>query len=130
MNVGQAPTTTYDRFPPYQITNQAPYRTAPTVSAPYTTGDKRRDRFQGRQDGGKRNKEPSEQVDFQNPKRARPEEVFTSINSTYEHVFMTEKQMIPKPSSQKLSQLVDKDTEVFCCYHQYNGHDTESCIAL
>ncbi|KAI5312928.1 hypothetical protein L3X38_042102 [Prunus dulcis] len=44
-NVGQALTPTYDRFPPHQTTNQAPYRTAPNVSAPYTTRDKRRDGF-------------------------------------------------------------------------------------
>ncbi|CAL8175956.1 unnamed protein product [Prunus armeniaca] len=130
MNVGQAPEPTYDGVPPHQITNPAPYRTAPTVSAPYTTGDKRMDEFQGWQDGGIRNKEPSDQVDFQNLKRSRPEEVFTSINSTYEHVLMAENQMIPKPNSRKLPRQVDKDTGVFSCYHQYNGHDTESCIAL
>ncbi|CAL8117037.1 unnamed protein product [Prunus armeniaca] len=38
--------------------------------------------------------------------------------------------MIPKPSLRKLPRQVDKDTRVFCRYHQYNGHDTESCIAL
>ncbi|CAL8991494.1 unnamed protein product [Prunus brigantina] len=43
---------------------------------------------------------------------------------------MAENQMIPKPSLRKLPRQVDKDTGVFCRYHQYNGHDTESCIAL
>ncbi|CAL2264966.1 unnamed protein product [Prunus armeniaca] len=129
-NVGQAPAPAYDRFLPHQITNQTPYRTAPAVSALYTAGDKRRDGFQGQHDGGKRNKEPSDLVDFQSPKRARLEEVFTALNSTYEHVLMAENQMILKPSNRKLPRQVDKDTGVFCRYHQYNSHDTESCIAL
>ncbi|CAB4294441.1 unnamed protein product [Prunus armeniaca] len=44
-NTGQPSASTYDRFPPHQTTNQAPCRTAPTVLAPYTTRDKRRDSF-------------------------------------------------------------------------------------
>ncbi|CAL2271176.1 unnamed protein product [Prunus armeniaca] len=43
---------------------------------------------------------------------------------------MAENQMIPKPSLRKLPQQVDKDIGVFCRYHQYKGHDTESCIPL
>ncbi|CAL9021522.1 unnamed protein product, partial [Prunus brigantina] len=43
---------------------------------------------------------------------------------------MAENQMIPKPNPRKLPRQVDKDTGVFCRYHQYNGHDTKSCIAL
>ncbi|CAL2226728.1 unnamed protein product [Prunus armeniaca] len=62
--------------------------------------------------------------------RGRPEEVFTAPNSTYEHVLMAENQIIPKPSNWKLPRQVDKDMGVFCRYHQYNGHDAESCIAL
>ncbi|CAL8994057.1 unnamed protein product, partial [Prunus brigantina] len=42
-NTGQPSAPTYDRFPPHQTVSQAPYRTAPIVPAPYTTGDKRRD---------------------------------------------------------------------------------------
>ncbi|CAL8991542.1 unnamed protein product, partial [Prunus brigantina] len=60
----------------------------------------------------------------------RPPEVFTILNTSYERVLMAENQMIPKPSFRKLPRQVDKDTGVFCRYHQYNGHDTESCIAL
>ncbi|XP_021813304.1 uncharacterized protein LOC110756206 [Prunus avium] len=43
---------------------------------------------------------------------------------------MTENQMIPKPNNRKLPRKNEKDTGVFCRYNQYNGHDTESCIAL
>ncbi|CAL8993387.1 unnamed protein product [Prunus brigantina] len=39
-STSQPSASTYDRFPPHQTTNQAPYRTTPTVPAPYTTGDK------------------------------------------------------------------------------------------
>ncbi|KAI5343610.1 hypothetical protein L3X38_011486 [Prunus dulcis] len=126
---GQDPAPTYDRFSPQHITNQAPYRMAPTVSAPYTTGDKRMDGFQGRQDGGKRNKETSGRIDFRSLKRPRPEEVFTLLNSTYEYVLMAENQKIRKPNNRKLIRQVNKDTRVFCQYHQYNSHDTESCIS-
>ncbi|CAL9024300.1 unnamed protein product [Prunus brigantina] len=128
-NTGQPSAPTYDHFPPHQIANQAPYRTAPTIPAPYATGDKRKDSFQGRQDGGKRNKELGGQ-NFRNTKSDRPPEVFTILNSTYEHVLMVENQMIPKPSLRKLPWQVDKNIGVFCRYHQYNGHDTESCIPL
>ncbi|CAL8993946.1 unnamed protein product [Prunus brigantina] len=115
-NTGQPSAPTYDRFPPHQTVSQAPYRTAPIVPAPYTTGDKRRDSFQGRQDGGKRNKE-SRGRNFQSTKSDRSPEVFTILNATYEHVLMAENQMIPKPSLRKLPRQVDKDTGVFCRYH-------------
>ncbi|CAL9000618.1 unnamed protein product, partial [Prunus brigantina] len=128
-NTGQPSVPTYDRFPPHQTINQAPYRTVLAVPATYTTGDKRRDSFQGRQDGGKRNKESGGR-NFRGTKSDRPPEVFTILNSTYEHVLMAENQIIQKPSLRKLPRQVDKDTGVFCRYHQYNGHDTESCIAL
>ncbi|CAL8992393.1 unnamed protein product [Prunus brigantina] len=61
VNVGQNLAPAYDRFPPHQTMNQAPHRTAPTVSAPYTIGDKRRDGFQGPQDGSKGNKDSGHQ---------------------------------------------------------------------
>ncbi|CAL9005145.1 unnamed protein product, partial [Prunus brigantina] len=128
-NSGQPSSPTYDRFQPRQTTIQVPYPTTPTVPAPYTPGDKRRDSFQGRQDGGKRNKESGGR-NFRSPKSDRPPEVFTILNSSYEHVLMAENQIIPKPNPRKLPRQVDKDTGVFCRYHQYNGHDTESCIAL
>ncbi|CAL8114265.1 unnamed protein product [Prunus armeniaca] len=128
-NTGQPSASTYDRFPLHQTANQAPCRMAPTVPAPYITGDKRRDSFQGRQDGGKRNKESGGR-NFRSTKSDRPLEVFTILNSTYEHFLLAENQMIPKPSLRKLPRQLDKDTGVFYRYHQYNGHDIESCIAL
>ncbi|CAL9007143.1 unnamed protein product [Prunus brigantina] len=126
---GQPPAPTYDHFQPQQTTVQTPYRTAPPVPASYTYGDKRRDSFQGRQDGTKRSKESGSR-NFRGTKSDRPPEVFTILNTSYERVLMAENQMIPKPSFRKLPRQVDKDTGVFCRYHQYNGHDTESCIAL
>ncbi|CAL8132440.1 unnamed protein product [Prunus armeniaca] len=128
-STSQPSASTYDRFPPHQTTNQAPYRTTPTVPAPCTTGDKRRDLFQGQQDRGKRNKKSGGR-NFRSTNSDRPPEVFTILNLTYEHVLMVKNQMISKPSLRKLPRQVDKDTGVFCRYHQYNDHDTESCIAL
>ncbi|CAL2266369.1 unnamed protein product [Prunus armeniaca] len=115
-STSQPSASTYDRFPPHQTTNQASYRMAPTVPAPCTMGDKRRDLFQGRQDGGKHNKGLGCR-DFRSTKRDRPPEAFTILNSTYEHVLMVENQMIQKPSLRKLPRQVDKDTGVFCRYH-------------
>ncbi|KAI5337709.1 hypothetical protein L3X38_016980 [Prunus dulcis] len=60
----------------------------------------------------------------------RQAEVFTLLNQTYEYVLVNKNQLIPKPNSRKLHRPSDKDTGVFCRYHQYNGHDTESYIAL
>ncbi|CAL8133316.1 unnamed protein product [Prunus armeniaca] len=112
-STSQPSASTYDHFPPHQTTNQAPYRTAPTVPAPCTTGDKRRDLFQGQPDRGKRNKESGGR-NFRSTKSDRLPEVFTILNSTYEHVLMVENQMIPKPSLWKLPWQVDMDTGVFC----------------
>ncbi|CAL2257395.1 unnamed protein product [Prunus armeniaca] len=47
-SVGSASAPTYDRFSPHQTTNHAPYRMAPTMSAPYTTRDKRNKESGGR----------------------------------------------------------------------------------
>ncbi|CAB4289761.1 unnamed protein product [Prunus armeniaca] len=44
-SASQPSASTYDRLPPHQTANQAPCRTAPTVPAPCTIGDKRRDLF-------------------------------------------------------------------------------------
>ncbi|CAL8993373.1 unnamed protein product, partial [Prunus brigantina] len=126
---GQPPAPTYDHFQRQQTTVQTPYRTAPLIPASYAYGDKRRDSFQGRQDGTKCSKESGSR-NFRSTKSDRPPEVFTTLNTSYERVLMAENQMIPKPSFRKLPRQVDKDTGVFCRYHQYNGHDTESCIAL
>ncbi|CAL9010720.1 unnamed protein product, partial [Prunus brigantina] len=129
VTTGQPPAPAYDPFQPQQTTVQTPYRTAPSLPTSYTHGDKRRDTFQGRQDGAKRNKESGGR-NFRSAKSDRPPEVFTILNTSYERVLMAENQMIPKPSLRKLPRQVDKDTGVFCRYHQYNGHNTESCIAL
>ncbi|CAL8992340.1 unnamed protein product, partial [Prunus brigantina] len=129
VTTGQPPAPTYDPFQPQQTTVQTPYRTAPSLPTNYTHGDKRWDSFQGRQDGAKRNKESGGR-NFRSTKGDRPPKVFTILNMSYECVLMAENQMIPKPSLRKLPRQVDKDTGVFCRYHQYNGHDTESCIAL
>ncbi|XP_021829439.1 uncharacterized protein LOC110769717 [Prunus avium] len=81
-------------------------------------------------DTNKKGKDSGRRGDFDEPKRNRPEEIFTLLNTTYEHVLLTEGDIIPKPNNRKLPRQSEKDTGVFCRYHQYNGHDTESCIAL
>lgn len=98
------------------------------MSTPFI-GGKRRDDFQGRQDGNKRDKDFEGRTNFKN-RKDRQAEVFTLLNTTYEYVLVNENQMIPKLDSTKLPRSSYKDTRVFCRYHQYNGHDTESCIAL
>ncbi|XP_021822161.1 uncharacterized protein LOC110763638 [Prunus avium] len=120
----------YDRFPANRTTDQAPYRTAPPVSAFSRARNKRKDHFRDRQDSTKKGKDSDGRGDFGNPKKNRPEAIFTLLNTTYEHVLLTEGEMIPKPNNRKLPRSNEKDTGVFCRYHQYNGHDTESCIAL
>ncbi|CAL8993405.1 unnamed protein product, partial [Prunus brigantina] len=97
---GQPSAPAYDHFQPQQTTIQAPYRTTPSLPAPYTTGDKRRDSFQGWQDGGKRNKESGGR-NFRSTKGDRPPEVFTILNSSHEHVLVAKNQIIPKPRSTK-----------------------------
>ncbi|CAL8991628.1 unnamed protein product [Prunus brigantina] len=94
---------------PLAPTVQTPYRTAPPIPVSYAYGDKRRDSFQGRQDGTKRSKESGSR-NFRSTKSDRPPEVFTILNTSYERVLMAENQMIPKPSFRKLPRQVDKDT--------------------
>ncbi|XP_021815355.1 uncharacterized protein LOC110757911 [Prunus avium] len=123
-------TQSHDQFPTNQTVSQAPYRTAPPASAPYEARNKRKDHFRNRQDSSKRGKDSSRRSDFGDPKKNRSEEIFTLLNTTYEHVLLTEGEMISKPNNRKLPRRNEKDTGVFCRYHQYNGHDTELCIAL
>ncbi|XP_021801487.1 uncharacterized protein LOC110745676 [Prunus avium] len=123
-------TQSHDRFPANQTASPAPYRTAPPASSPYEARHKRKDNFRDRQDGGKRGKDSSRRSDFGNSTKNRSEEIFTFLNTTYEHVLLTEGELIPKPNNRKLPRQNGKDTGVFCRYHQYNGHDTKSCIAL
>ncbi|KAM1143975.1 hypothetical protein EV1_032479 [Malus domestica] len=38
--------------------------------------------------------------------------------------------LIPKPKPRQPDYKSTKNTGVFCCYHEYNGHDGEKCIIL
>ncbi|XP_020417977.1 uncharacterized protein LOC109948691 [Prunus persica] len=65
------------------------------------------------------------------PLTPRPRfEVFTTLNTTYENVLVREAPIIPKPPPQRPSSKPMPNTGVFCRFHQFSGHDTESCVAL
>ncbi|CAL9026173.1 unnamed protein product [Prunus brigantina] len=57
-------------------------------------------------------------------------EVFTTLNTTYENVLVHEAPIIPKPPPRRPGSKPTPNTGVFCRFHQFGGHDTESCIAL
>ncbi|CAL2277533.1 unnamed protein product [Prunus armeniaca] len=56
--------------------------------------------------------------------------VFTTLNTTYENVLVHEAPIIPQPLPRRLGSKPMPNTCVFCCFHQFGGHDTESCVAL
>ncbi|CAL8152549.1 unnamed protein product [Prunus armeniaca] len=57
-------------------------------------------------------------------------EVFTTLNTTYEDVLVHEAPIIPQPPPRKPGSKPMPNTGVFCRFHQFGGHDTESCVAL
>ncbi|CAL9025716.1 unnamed protein product, partial [Prunus brigantina] len=57
-------------------------------------------------------------------------EVFTTLNTTYENVLVHEAPIIPKPPPRRPGSKPMPNTSVFCRFHQFGGHDTESCVAL
>ncbi|XP_020411317.1 uncharacterized protein LOC109946824 [Prunus persica] len=65
------------------------------------------------------------------PFTPRPKfEVFATLNTTYENVLVREALIIPKPPPRRPSSKPMPNTGVFCCFHQFSGQDTESCVAL
>ncbi|CAL9006412.1 unnamed protein product [Prunus brigantina] len=57
-------------------------------------------------------------------------EVFTTLNTTYENLLVHEAPIIPKPPPRRPGSKPVPNTGVFCRFHQFGGHDTESCVAL
>ncbi|CAL2239910.1 unnamed protein product [Prunus armeniaca] len=57
-------------------------------------------------------------------------EVFTTLNTTYENVLVHEALIIPKPPPRTPDNKPMPNTGVLCRFHQFGGHDTESCVAL
>ncbi|CAL8992900.1 unnamed protein product [Prunus brigantina] len=57
-------------------------------------------------------------------------EVFTTLNTTYENLLVHEAPIIPKPPPRRPGSKPMPNTGVFCRFHQFGGHDTESCVAL
>ncbi|CAL8174651.1 unnamed protein product [Prunus armeniaca] len=57
-------------------------------------------------------------------------EVFTTLNTTYENVLVHEAPVIPKPPPRRPGSKPMPNTGVFCHFHQFGRHDTESCVAL
>ncbi|CAL9011062.1 unnamed protein product [Prunus brigantina] len=57
-------------------------------------------------------------------------EIFTTLNTTYENVLVHEAPIIPKPPPRRPGSKPMPNTGVFCRFHQFGGHNTESCVAL
>ncbi|KAM0971725.1 hypothetical protein FF1_019621 [Malus domestica] len=57
-------------------------------------------------------------------------ETYTPLNATCAAIYPSIAYLIPKPKPRQPDYKSTKNTGVFCCYHEYNGHDGEKCIIL
>ncbi|TQD99925.1 hypothetical protein C1H46_014429 [Malus baccata] len=57
-------------------------------------------------------------------------ETYTSLNATCAAIYPSIAHLIPKPKPRQPDYKSTKNTGMFCCYHEYNGHDSEKCIIL
>ncbi|KAM1777701.1 hypothetical protein ACFX11_044327 [Malus domestica] len=57
-------------------------------------------------------------------------ETYTPLNATCASIYPSIAYLIPKPKPRQPDYKSTKNTGVFCCYHEYNGHDGEKCIIL
>ncbi|KAM2190615.1 hypothetical protein EV2_027287 [Malus domestica] len=57
-------------------------------------------------------------------------ETYTHLNATCAAIYPSIAYLIPKPKPRQPDYKSTKNTGVFCCYHEYNGHDGEKCIII
>ncbi|KAM2027207.1 hypothetical protein ACFX1T_019541 [Malus domestica] len=57
-------------------------------------------------------------------------ETYTPLNATCAAIYPSIAYLIPKPKPRQPDYKSTKNTGVFCCYQEYNGHDGEKCIIL
>ncbi|KAM2077654.1 hypothetical protein COP1_023960 [Malus domestica] len=57
-------------------------------------------------------------------------ETYTPLNATCATIYPSIAHLIPKPKPRQPDYKSTKNTGMFCCYHEYNGHDGEKCIIL
>ncbi|CAL2251411.1 unnamed protein product [Prunus armeniaca] len=119
-----------------------PQHSAPAPSTQGAQHPKRKDSYQHTFNNNKRGRHGNHhQSSGSNPPRTNDRaplpfspkprfEVFTTLNTTYENVLVHEAPIIPQPPSRKPGSKPMPNTGVFCRFHQFGGHDTESCVAL
>ncbi|CAL2238686.1 unnamed protein product [Prunus armeniaca] len=129
--------------PPALVPTPAPpQHSSPTPSTQGTPHPKRKDGYQHTFSSSKRGRHSNHhQSSGSNPPRTsdrallpftpKPRfEVFTTLNTTYENVLVHEAPMIPKCPFRRPSSKPMPNAGVFCRFHQFSGHDTESCVDL
>ncbi|CAL8112663.1 unnamed protein product [Prunus armeniaca] len=129
--------------PPASVPIPAPpQHSAPTPSTQGAQHPKRKDSYQHTFSNNKRGKHGNHyQSSGSNPSRTNDRaplpfspkprfEVFTTLNTTYENVLVHQAPIIPQPPPRKPGSKPMPNTGVFCRFHQFGGHDTESCVAL
>ncbi|KAM1728596.1 hypothetical protein ACFX12_019079 [Malus domestica] len=57
-------------------------------------------------------------------------ETYTPLNATCAAIYPIIAHLIPKPKPRQPDYKSTKNTGMFCCYHEYNGHDGEECVIL
>ncbi|KAM2236788.1 hypothetical protein ACFX1S_012219 [Malus domestica] len=57
-------------------------------------------------------------------------ETYTLLNATCTAIYPIIAHLIPKPKPRQPDYKSTKNTGMFCCYHEYNGHDGEECVIL
>ncbi|KAM1628680.1 hypothetical protein ACFX2K_017066 [Malus domestica] len=55
-------------------------------------------------------------------------ETYTPLNATCAAIYPSTAHLIPKPKPRQPDYKSMKNTGMFCCYHEYNGHDGEKCV--
>ncbi|KAM2220398.1 hypothetical protein ACFX1S_019612 [Malus domestica] len=57
-------------------------------------------------------------------------EAYTPLNATCVAIYPSIAHLILKPKPRPPDYKPTKNTGMFCCYHEHNGHDSEKCITL
>ncbi|KAM1587919.1 hypothetical protein ACFX10_026998 [Malus domestica] len=57
-------------------------------------------------------------------------ETYTPLNATCVTIYPSIAHLIPKSKPRQPDYKSTKNTGMFCCYHEYNGHDGEKCVII